>query len=263
MNGTGYGRATANVTSGTGAGAAATSTAQGPTADVQQPPQAVSTAAFSALPSGATTSTKSLIQGLPGYIWKATTLASGGDKTDNDAIQNMNAPVTPQAFALLQVDSTVQDNGNGSSTVTFNGISTGGTALLVRGLEWTGTDKNGNPTLPTPEELQALADGTAVPSGINNFNVAALSEDDKPTLPAYYTFDPKLLVGDDDLDPSNLDFSKFLTQVDVPNGDPEFFLFVDGLATSTVPDSGSSLGMLGLAACGMLIARRFNARASA
>src|SRR5689334_23373993 len=83
MNGTGFGRATANVTSATGGIAAPTITTAGPSAAVNNP-LGTNFKAVSGLPSGSTATTTSQITGSAGYIWKAVTTAAGGDRTDNE-----------------------------------------------------------------------------------------------------------------------------------------------------------------------------------
>src|SRR5712671_4221897 len=102
MNGTGYGKASVNVTSST-----AKSNTVG-TANMQSPSAAMTnTATYFAggpLPSGASTATVARIKGSAGYVWKANTTATNGDKTDNSEIES-RVNIVPADCALLTMDS--------------------------------------------------------------------------------------------------------------------------------------------------------------
>ena len=237
MNGLGYGRATANVTGSTGVPQAATSIITGPSADVQLTPQ-LGYNAFQPLPTGASTATRSLIKGSAGYIWTATTSAAGGDKTDNAALQNV--PVTPQPGAFLKLDVTSDE-----SSIFFNGIASGGTALLLRGFQWDGV---GDPTL---DQLQALADQSIQVQSFANQN------DQLQTLADAGGFEPvfsQLIFGEGEPDPSTEE-STFFT-FPFPQDTKNFYLFVDGLAASAaVPDSGSCLGVFAFTVAGLILVR--------
>lgn len=96
------------------------------------------------LPSGASTNTYARIRGLSGGIWQAAANAAIGDGTDNAELQN-RITVIPADCATLTFDSMINQtqaefvaNGN-SGTITVNAKATGGTALWLRGFEFTGS----------------------------------------------------------------------------------------------------------------------------
>jgi hypothetical protein len=222
MNGTGYGRASVNVTSVTAQPGSATSLLMFNPSAAMKP--TFGYAAGAPLPSGASPTTAALLKGSAGYVWQASTYATGGDKTDNSTIENL-INVIPQSFAFLEVNTSIIDDPNGPGVLlNINGIATGGTALLLRGFHWEGDQP------PTDEELQNidfLFDELIVGRGID------------PTLPR----------------------STFQRTIPFPTLTEEeaahFYLITDGFATSAVPDSGGYLGALfGLTVAGMAIVRR-------
>ncbi len=95
------------------------------------------------LPSGASTNTYSRIRGFSGGIWQAATRAAIGDGADNLELQN-RITVIPADCASLTFDSIINQtqeefNTNGNSgTITVNAQATAGTALWLRGFEYTG-----------------------------------------------------------------------------------------------------------------------------
>ena len=96
------------------------------------------------LPAGASTNTYSRIKGLSGGIWQAASKAAIGDGTDNAELQN-RVRVIPADCASLTFDSVINQsqaefNANGNSgTITVNSTATAGTALWLRGFEFTGS----------------------------------------------------------------------------------------------------------------------------
>jgi hypothetical protein len=96
------------------------------------------------LPRGASKSTYSRIRGLAGGIWQAGANSANGDGTDNLELQK-RVTIIPVDCAALTFDSLInqsQDefNNNGNSgTITVNATATGGTALWLRGFEFTGS----------------------------------------------------------------------------------------------------------------------------
>src|SRR6266404_4979688 len=135
MNGTGYGKASVNVTSST-----AKSNTVG-TANMQSPSAAMTnTATYFAggpLPSGASTATVARIKGSAGYVWKANTLAANGDKTDNSEIES-RVSITPSDCASLTMDSSssILFSNGFSGTIIVNAAATDGAAMLLRGFEY-------------------------------------------------------------------------------------------------------------------------------
>ncbi len=96
------------------------------------------------LPAGASTNTYSRIKGLLGGIWQAAAKASIGDGTDNLELQK-RVKIAPSDCASITFDSMINQsqaefaaNGN-SGTITVNAKATGGTALWLRGFEFTGS----------------------------------------------------------------------------------------------------------------------------
>ena len=96
------------------------------------------------LPGGASATTYSRIKGLAGGVWQATSQAAVGDGTDNAELQN-RVNITPADCANLTFDSFInqsqtQFNANGNSgSITVNAKATAGTALWLRGFEFTGS----------------------------------------------------------------------------------------------------------------------------
>jgi len=152
MNGAGFGKASANVTSSTSKSNAANS------AVMTTPSAAIKpTAGFSGsapLPSGASASTFSRIKGLAGYVWQATTAASNGDKTDNSQLTYYVTPTSRLATTTLDVLSvTTETNGCGDGQALYTFIwhwtgSDAGTAQQVKFYEFDGE-------LPTNTDFNA------------------------------------------------------------------------------------------------------------
>src|SRR5712691_2222080 len=97
------------------------------------------------LPSGAATNTYARIKGLSGGIWQsALNTGNSGDGTDNPELESRVA-ITPADCAAITFDSIVNQsqsdfNANGNSgTITVNANATAGTALWLRGFEYTGS----------------------------------------------------------------------------------------------------------------------------
>lgn len=96
------------------------------------------------LPNGASTTTYSRIKGLSGGVWQAASKAAVGDGTDNPELQN-RVNIIPADCANLTFDSFInqtqpQFNANGNSgSITVNAKATAGTALWLRGFEFTGS----------------------------------------------------------------------------------------------------------------------------
>jgi hypothetical protein len=95
------------------------------------------------LPSGASISTYSRIKGLYGGVWSATNNTANGDGADHPELQK-RLKIAPADCAFLSFDSKIDQtpeqfaaNGN-SGTITVNALGTGGTALWLRGFEYTG-----------------------------------------------------------------------------------------------------------------------------
>ncbi|MDD5141076.1 MAG: HYR domain-containing protein [Verrucomicrobiales bacterium] len=95
------------------------------------------------LPKGSSSATVARIKGGSGYVWKASTLGSNGDKTDNAALDKL-VKVNPADCAALEMDSSATIAPDGKSGIlVVNTKATAGTAILLRGYEYTS---------PTPPE---------------------------------------------------------------------------------------------------------------
>jgi len=128
MNGSGYGKASVNVTSSTLRTNIVTSAVM-----VSPSAAMIPTAGYSAggpLPEGASSATVARILGQPGYVWRNNTTASNGDKADNDTLAPYVVPVSTQATTTFEVLSV---------TVTPGGCAPG-QALYTVTWHWTGTD---------------------------------------------------------------------------------------------------------------------------
>jgi hypothetical protein len=131
MNGSGYGKASANVTSSTLKSNAANSAVMtNPSASIT-PTNGYSAGA--SLPSGASSKTYSRVKGLSGYVWQASTVATNGDKTDNSWLQSYVIPTSTVASASLEVLSSSVD------TSGTNGCPPG-QALYTFIWHWNGSD---------------------------------------------------------------------------------------------------------------------------
>jgi hypothetical protein len=85
------------------------------------------------LPSGASKTTVARILGQPGYIWKSTTTASNGDKTDNSELTGYVTATSKVASTTLEVTSFSLD------TSDSNGCDVG-QALYTLTWHWSGSD---------------------------------------------------------------------------------------------------------------------------
>ena len=92
-------------------------------------------------PAGASGSTYSRLKGLVGGVWQATTFAAAGDGTDNRELET-RLIIKPANCASLTMDTEIDlaaFNANGhSSTIKVTTTGTPGTALWLRGFEYTG-----------------------------------------------------------------------------------------------------------------------------
>jgi hypothetical protein len=136
MNGTGFGWASVNVTSST------LKTNSVKTVNMTNPSAAMTnTTGYSVgapLPAGSSPATVARIKGSAGYVWSANTAGSNGDKTDNSSVDKL-INLTPSECAFLQMDSSAVVSPDGKSGVlTINTAATGGTAILLRGFEYSG-----------------------------------------------------------------------------------------------------------------------------
>ena len=130
MNGSGYGMASANVTSSTSNSNTANSIIMtGPSAAIK-PTSGYNGAA--ALPSGASTKTYSRIKGQAGYVWQASTVANNGDKTDNGQLTGYVTATSRQASTTLEVQLVNIETNSPSCS---NGL-----ALYTFQWHWSGTD---------------------------------------------------------------------------------------------------------------------------
>ena len=138
MNGTGFGWASVNVTSSTQkTNSVKTVNMTNPSAAMTNTPGYVVGAP---LPVGSSPATVARIKGSAGYVWSANTAGSNGDKTDNSSVDKL-INLTPSECAFLQMDSSAVVSTDGKSGVlTINTAATGGTAILLRGFEYTGTN---------------------------------------------------------------------------------------------------------------------------
>jgi hypothetical protein len=136
MNGSGFGKATINVTtSDDNSKTLTTPNTNGPSASM-----AHNTNFFfgTSLPSGSSRATVSQIKGLPGYIWQANTVGSDGDSTDNPELEARVTIVAADCAALEMTSSAVIAPGDKSGIITVNAKATFGTALWLRGYEIVG-----------------------------------------------------------------------------------------------------------------------------
>jgi hypothetical protein len=122
------------------------------------------------LPSGASTNTYSRIKGLAGGVWQAASKAAIGDGTDNAELQS-RVKIVPSDCAFLTFDSQIDQsqsnfNANGNSgTITVNATATAGTALWLRGFEYSGSMENvpvDNPDTSENESIEYLKTNAVV-----------------------------------------------------------------------------------------------------
>jgi hypothetical protein len=132
MNGVGFGQAQVNVTSSTShSNTVATTNMVNPSAAM------TTTAGYvfgGPLPSGSSAKTVARILGKPGYVWKATTTAKNGDKTDNNSLSNLVVASSQSASTTVEVL---------LFTVNTDSASTGcpdGSAQYTFVWHWSGTD---------------------------------------------------------------------------------------------------------------------------
>jgi len=131
MNGSGYGKASVNVTSSTAkSNTVATAVMTNPSAAMTNTPGYV---AGGPLPSGSSKLTVARILGQPGYVWKSTTTASNGDKTDNSELTGYVTATSRVASTTLEVTSFTID------TSDTNGCAAG-QALYSFVWHWSGSD---------------------------------------------------------------------------------------------------------------------------
>lgn len=134
MNGSGYGWAGVNVTSSIGTNKAVR------TVQLLNPSAAMAPATGfvtnATLPTGSSTNTVARIKGSAGYVWKANTVGSNGDKTDNEEIEQ-RVVIRPAICTSLAMESEIGsfDPQTGSGLLTVRTVGTAGTALLLRGYE--------------------------------------------------------------------------------------------------------------------------------
>ena len=174
MNGVGFGLASVNVTSSTlRSNKVTTPTMYNPSAAM------TNTATYfvgAPLPSGSSTATVARIKGSAGYVWKASTVGSNGDKTDNDGIEK-RINIYPADCASLEMDSTaVIAPDEKSGTITVNSIGTAGTAIWLRGYEYISATPPGSvQDLETNANSLLKWDILLVgPFNLNNSNCTAL-----------------------------------------------------------------------------------------
>lgn len=134
MNGVGFGIASVNVTSAT------LRSNKVSTASMYNPSAAMTNTATyfvgAPLPSGSSTATVARIKGSAGYVWKANTVGSNGDRTDNDGLER-RVRIYPADCASLDMDSTaVIAPDDKSGTISVNAKGTAGTAIWLRGYEY-------------------------------------------------------------------------------------------------------------------------------
>src|SRR6516225_4875637 len=161
INGAGFGNSWVSVShTGTGSKVAQTpGNVQSPSDTV--PPNAAYTYKNTA-PTGASAGTYSHSKGLPGGIWQNSLVFQPGDGNDNLELQ-ARVNVVPVTCGALSMDSSIdinEFNGNGHcGKITINTHATGGTALWLRGFEYTG-DPNlippDDPTTAVNESIEFL-----------------------------------------------------------------------------------------------------------
>jgi hypothetical protein len=156
INGAGFGWASVNVRSSTSvSNKVATPSVSGPSASIA--PTAGYTYVTNS-PSGASANTYSRIKGLAGGIWQAKTAAAVGDGADNPELE-ARVSIVPANCASLSMDTSInqQDfNANGNSgTIQVNATATAGTALWLRGFEYTG-----DPNLLPPDDPNTVENET-------------------------------------------------------------------------------------------------------
>jgi hypothetical protein len=137
MNGVGYGIASVNVTSvSLVSNKVTTPTMTNPSAAMTNTPTYF---AGAPLPKGSSTATVARIKGSAGYVWKANTVGSNGDKTDNDALEK-RVRIYPADCAALEMESTAAiAPDDKSGTIVVSAKATAGTAIWLRGYEYLDT----------------------------------------------------------------------------------------------------------------------------
>ena len=170
MNGTGVGVASVNVTSSTGKSNTVT------TVVMTKPSAAMTnTAGYVAgapLPSGSSKKTVARILGQPGYIWKSTSTASSGDKTDNNSLSGYVSASSIAASTTLEVLSFTLD------TSDTNGCAAG-QGLYTFTWHWSGTDAG------TAQQIRFYEFDGPLPT---NFNGDVGSLPDAVQLPTDYPY---------------------------------------------------------------------------
>jgi len=210
MNGSGYGLAQVNVTSSTlKSNTVATTVTNFPSAAMTN---TVGYVFGGPLPSGASKATVARILGQAGYIWKSTTVAKNGDKTDNSSLSNYVTASSIAASTTLEVVSCIID------TNASNGCPPG-QALYIFYWNWSGSD-NG-----TAQRLQWWQIDGQLPPDFNG---------DFTTLPGYVLIDERF-----GLQPSECDgpcppgfFGRNSASFCATNDPDQVFLVTDGIAVS-------------------------------
>ena len=161
MNGAGLGWASVNVRSSTHqsnrvvtlVNTASPSAAMAPTSGYKT---------NSPLPSGSATNTYARIRGLPGGIWQAAlNSANSADGTDNPELESKVA-ITPADCASITFESVINqtqsdfDSNGFTGTISVNAAATAGTALWLRGFEYTNSMADVPPDDPTTVENESI-----------------------------------------------------------------------------------------------------------
>ena len=220
MNGTGLGKASVNVTSSTGkSNAVATAVMTNPSAAM------IKTAGYVAggpLPTGSSKTTVARILGQPGYIWKSTTTASGGDKTDNSELTGYVTATSRVASTTLEVTSFSIDP---SET---NGCSAG-QALYTFTWHWSGSDAG------TAQQIKFYELDAPLPT---NFNGDVGSLPGVVQLPTDYPYPIIGYVSIPDCPtccdgPCPTNFDEVVTRSFCATNDPNLiYMVTDGIAVS-------------------------------
>jgi hypothetical protein len=160
MNGAGIGWASVNVTSSTHQSNRVT------TLNISSPSAAITSnslyKANGVLPPGAATNTYARIKGLPGGIWQAAlNSANSADGTDNAELESKVA-ITPADCASITFESVINqtqsdlDSNGFTGTISVNATATAGTALWLRGFEYTNSMADVPPDDPTTVENESI-----------------------------------------------------------------------------------------------------------
>jgi len=213
MNGAGFGKASANVTSSTAKSNAANSAVMTKPSAAIKPTSGYSAGA--SLPSGASALTFSRIKGQPGYVWQASTLASNGDKTDNSELTGYVTPTSSGATTTLEVMSVSTDT---------NGCGGAGQALYTFIWHWSGSDAG------TAQQVKFYEFDGALPTDSNfwaNADVGSLSN----AVPLGDTIIGNVNNGECELCPTN--FDEVVTNSFCATADSnKVYMVTDGIAVA-------------------------------